>query len=630
MKPACIGLPLPSVWEYPAKELISNTMRLEAESKYALHSVLPSDPTLWAEKKKDILSRMSQAMHLHVNHQLPLDLEVTGTILRDGYRVEKISFQAAENRYETGCLYVPDGDGPFPAVLNVHGHWNQGHLAERVQRRGHILAQNGFVVLSIDAFGSGERATVHGEFEYHGGTRGIQFNNMGETLIGIQIADNMRALDLLCSLPYVDPENIGVTGASGGGNQTMYLTVFDERVKAAVSVVSVSSFQAMIMRSNCICETIPDGFTICEESGLIACIAPRPYAMLCGLYDSEETFQPDPLMHSYQSARKVYEGMNAANNLQYKIFPTDHAYSNDALSYMLGFFQYHLQNKGIGQPAKLPAVEYMTQEEAMVYPPGNRPPKIKSMMEYCAIKGSFARSKAAQLTIPQKKEGIIKALRVSPTTVSACSRGEFENGWEKIVLMKQDGIPIPVLLRPSCNGNWQILSAVHGKQQLPEGNYLQDALSSEDGLLLFDMYASGEIGNDYGKPNNWFDFHDISRACLWMGKTMLGQWVNDYSTVSAWLKKNYPVKLITAYGYKDAGIAALLSTALYQIADKVVLEKCIQSLDWSDRPVKENVFTMALAVPDILFYGDLCDMEAMVGNDNVVWISPVKPDGTPT
>jgi hypothetical protein len=36
----------------------------------------------------------------------------------------------------------------------------------------------------------------------------------------------MRGIDLHYSLPCVDSKNIGATGASGGGNQTMWLTSY--------------------------------------------------------------------------------------------------------------------------------------------------------------------------------------------------------------------------------------------------------------------------------------------------------------------------------------------------------------------------------------------------------------------
>lgn len=94
----------------------------------------------------------------------------------------------------------------------MHGHLSDGRLAEKSQGIAIRLAKSGYAVLFVDAFGSGERAAVHGEFEYHGGMVGGNLLNIGEPLLGIQVIDNMRAVDLLCSLPFVDGERIGATG----------------------------------------------------------------------------------------------------------------------------------------------------------------------------------------------------------------------------------------------------------------------------------------------------------------------------------------------------------------------------------------------------------------------------------
>ena len=67
------------------------------------------------------------------------------------------------------------------------------------QAVGHSLALNGYVCLSIDPWGAGERGTTHGIFEYHGSNLGASIMNIGESLMGIQISDNMRGIDLLCS-----------------------------------------------------------------------------------------------------------------------------------------------------------------------------------------------------------------------------------------------------------------------------------------------------------------------------------------------------------------------------------------------------------------------------------------------
>jgi len=55
----------------------------------------------------------------------PLAPQVTGTVMRDGYRVEKIIFQCQPKHYVTGLLFLPDADRvkpPYPGVLVPCGH----------------------------------------------------------------------------------------------------------------------------------------------------------------------------------------------------------------------------------------------------------------------------------------------------------------------------------------------------------------------------------------------------------------------------------------------------------------------------------------------------------------------------
>ena len=136
---------LPDVWSTPQPNLIVDRLRNDAANMFAFNNFIPQD---YESYRKEVLAKLGEQMGFSIDHDLPLEVEYTGTIRREGYRIEKLSYQAAKDRYVTACLYIPDGEGPFPAVLNVHGHHIVGHLAERVQQRGHILAQNGFVCLS--------------------------------------------------------------------------------------------------------------------------------------------------------------------------------------------------------------------------------------------------------------------------------------------------------------------------------------------------------------------------------------------------------------------------------------------------------------------------------------------------
>ncbi|MEJ7769713.1 MAG: acetylxylan esterase, partial [Chitinophagaceae bacterium] len=247
---------LPNVLPANRADLIESSFRNQALLQFSVHQ-LPDNLTAWQHYKSALKSKIIQKAGVVIDHKLPLNMRETGSVKSDGYTIKNIAFQTRKGVYSTANLYVPEGKGPFPAVITMHGHWPAGRLFEQFQAIGQTLALNGYVCLNIDAFGAGERTTIHGTDEYHGANLGSSLMNIGETLVGFQMSDNMRGVDLLCSLPFVDAGKIGATGASGGGNQTMWLTAIDERIKAAVPVVSVGTFESYIMRSNCVCELLP-------------------------------------------------------------------------------------------------------------------------------------------------------------------------------------------------------------------------------------------------------------------------------------------------------------------------------------------------------------------------------------
>lgn len=81
----------------------------------------------------------------------------------------------------------------------------------------------------------------------------------------------MRAIDYLYTRNEVDKNKIGVTGASGGGSQTIYATILDDRIKVAVPVV-YSGIMQLGAGYGCICETIPNLFPDITPSILRSCL----------------------------------------------------------------------------------------------------------------------------------------------------------------------------------------------------------------------------------------------------------------------------------------------------------------------------------------------------------------------
>lgn len=181
-----------------------------------------------------------------------------------------------------------------------------------------------------------------------GNNLGSHLMNIGETLIGIEISDNIRGVDLLCSLPYVDQRKVGATGASGGGNQTMWLAAMDDRVKAAVPVVSVGTFSSYIMGTPCICEVMIDALTFTEEAGILALIAPRALKMCNHKKESNAAFKPSEMLRSYNNAKPVFKMLGVENNINYEVFDLSHGYMAEDREAMLGWFDLHLKGIGTG------------------------------------------------------------------------------------------------------------------------------------------------------------------------------------------------------------------------------------------------------------------------------------------
>ncbi len=295
----------------------------------------------------------------------------------DGYTVKNIAFQTRQGIYETANLYIPDGPGPFPAVINIPGHWDKAKLdTSGPQAVGHSLALNGYVCLTVDPWGSGERTTIHGIFEDHGdeNSLGSSLMNIGESLIGIEISDNIRGIDLLCSLPYVDRGKIGATGASGGGSQTIWLSALDERVKATMLVVSAGTFESHVMGSPCICEVMYNALNFTEESGVLALIAPRALKMCNHEKDEIPAFLPSQMLRSYNNARQVFRLYGAEKDIAYQLFNLHHGYMKEDREALLGWLDLHLKGIGNGTPKKEKPFHQLKEDRLMVFPKGNRDP----------------------------------------------------------------------------------------------------------------------------------------------------------------------------------------------------------------------------------------------------------------
>ena len=69
---------------------------------------------------------------------------------------------------------------------------------------------------------------------------------VGTPLLGLQVYDNRRAVDYLISRSEVDAAKLAITGASGGGNQTLYAGATDERLAAVIPVCGIGTYDSYL------------------------------------------------------------------------------------------------------------------------------------------------------------------------------------------------------------------------------------------------------------------------------------------------------------------------------------------------------------------------------------------------
>ncbi|MFO1022690.1 MAG: hypothetical protein U0903_18635 [Planctomycetales bacterium] len=92
----------------------------------------------------------------------PLNPKITGTVQREGYRIEKVIFESRPSFLVTANLYIPAQGNPRSGVVQVCGHSENGKAYPTYQAVCQGLVRKGFVVLVFDPIGQGERLQFPG------------------------------------------------------------------------------------------------------------------------------------------------------------------------------------------------------------------------------------------------------------------------------------------------------------------------------------------------------------------------------------------------------------------------------------------------------------------------------------
>jgi dienelactone hydrolase len=481
----------------------------------------------------------------------PLNAVIHGKVERDDFTVERVYFESMPGFYVTGNLYRPKGkQGKLPGVLRPDGHWTNARFmdkgrqavrqeivqgAERFEDGGRNnlqamnvqLARMGCVVFQWDMLGNSDSHQISFDLTHRFGKQRPEMNtteNWGlyspqaeahlQSIMGLQTWNSIRALDFITSLPDVDPNRIGVTGASGGGTQTFMVCAVDPRPTVSMPAVMVST----AMQGGCTCENASCLRVNTGNIEFAALFAPKPQG-----FTAADDWTKEMATKGFPELQKHYELLGAkANTMLAPLLHFGHNYNYPSRAAMYSWFNKHLK-LGLEEPVVEEDHKRLPQEEVTVWDAEHPKPEGGPEFEKKLLKWW---NDDARQQIPAPKDadslakyreivgGALEAIlaRSLPTAdeVEYQNTGKTEQGKHLVmtglVRNKRYGeeLPIVVLHPQEANGRALIWLDDAGKAGLftsggdlkPEVQKLVDAGTSIVGV---DLFMQGEYLAD-GKP----------------------------------------------------------------------------------------------------------------------------------
>lgn len=261
-----------------------------------------------------------------------------------GYTIRKLRFEAVPGFWIPALLYVPDdlpADAKVPLSLNVNGHDPKGKSVDYKQIRCANMAKRGMIVLNLEWINMGQLAHPKNN---HYLLNAIDLCGAGGHAV-FHLAMS-RGIDILLQHPNADPERLLVTGLSGGGWQTIFLSALDTRVKMAVPVAGYSSFKTRARHASDLGDseqTPRDMAVFADYAHFTAMLAPRPALLVFNAKDNCCFRADHALPPLLAAAGPVYDLLGAPGNLSSHINndPGDHNYGEDNRKALYRFIGEH-------------------------------------------------------------------------------------------------------------------------------------------------------------------------------------------------------------------------------------------------------------------------------------------------
>ena len=285
---------------------------------------------------------------------------------------EKVVFSSAPEFRVPAYVHLPrKRAGRAPAIVDLHSHggmflfgkekvidFGANHPAMTEYHKANYegrptataLARRGYVVITIDAFGFGERRILMDEDLGAGWDRSrytledVRRLNQkcrqkestivktlayaGLTWPGIVAWDDIRTVDYLLTRPEVDPERIGCVGVSMGGWRALLLAGLDSRIAAACVTGFMSTAKPMMRRhmdTHSFVHFIPRLHGRLDLPDIVALRAPKP--LLVQQCRRDGLFPPEGMEESVAKIARIYGKCGAQDAFSGRFYDQPHIFN---------------------------------------------------------------------------------------------------------------------------------------------------------------------------------------------------------------------------------------------------------------------------------------------------------------
>ncbi|MDQ4140184.1 MAG: hypothetical protein M3142_06630 [Bacteroidota bacterium] len=325
--------------------------------------------------RKSATKRLTERLAIPNIRKTP-EVKIKNQYTYDGLQIEELSWQLPYGRPTEAILLKPQqAKEPLPAILAFHDHGGNKYFGTRkitrtadqqhslmLEHQKHYysgfawaneIAKRGYVVLVPDAFTFASRRVMLQDVpesqrqgltdqepedakniaaynQWAGEHEHIMAKSLfsaGTTWPGVFFAEDQVALDVLCTRKDVDVNRVGCGGLSGGGLRTVMMGGLDPRIKCAVPVGFMTTWQDLVLHKSythtwmTYVPLLPNELDFPEILGLRA---PLPTLVLNNTNDS--LFTLPEMQRADKILAEVYKKAGAEEHYKCSFHPGPHKF----------------------------------------------------------------------------------------------------------------------------------------------------------------------------------------------------------------------------------------------------------------------------------------------------------------